>query len=31
MGEPHDDIVTGQHIAGAHPVSWCVVEQRWIS
>jgi hypothetical protein len=29
MGEPHDDIVRGDHIIDADQVSWCVVEQRW--
>lgn len=29
MGNPHDDIVQGNHICNAERVDWCVVEQAW--
>lgn len=29
MGEPHHDIVMGNHICNAERVEWCVVEQSW--
>lgn len=28
-GDPHDDIVQGNHIANSTRVVWCVVEQQW--
>lgn len=29
MGQPHDDIVQGNHVCNAERVAWCVDEQVW--
>ena len=29
MGQPHEDIVQGNHVCNAERVAWCVVEQAW--
>lgn len=31
LGEPGDEVLPGHMLAGASPVYWCPLEQRWRS
>jgi len=31
LGDPLDDVVPSHILAAAHQVSWCPVEQKWVS
>lgn len=31
LGQPLDDVIPSHVLAAATPVTWCAVEQKWVS